>query len=334
MLKNIITPILCLFVFTSCCAYDGKEVKTTNEKRSQEQLTSDSQSARTNIPLTTVPVSDDGNPASFEMAHAISSGDVQQRIDNDLENGKPIVVHVIVALCDNAHQGIVRVSESLGNGQNVNTNLYWGAMYGFRSFLTNPNQANFKVVSCQDSPVPGVLQKMVLYKQIKRSNVFRDVLVVGEAWDGREMEKAVKRFLSIAAGNNRENNSVAVNERQIAFSSGGASALVVFIGHNGLMDFELEALPDKNPDSQAKSSVVLACASKPYFLDILLEGGSHPLILTTGLMAPEAYTLEAVINAFVTGKTSSGIKEAAAAAYQKYQKCPLSAARRLFYAEP
>lgn len=44
-------------------------------------------------------------------------------------------VHVFVALCDNENQGIIRVPEKLGNGQNPSSNLYWGAMYGVKSYF-------------------------------------------------------------------------------------------------------------------------------------------------------------------------------------------------------
>ena len=44
-------------------------------------------------------------------------------------------IHVFVALCDHINQGIVSVPESLGNGQNPTTNLYWGALYGVKLIL-------------------------------------------------------------------------------------------------------------------------------------------------------------------------------------------------------
>jgi hypothetical protein len=59
----------------------------------------------------------------------------------------------------------------------------------------------------------------------------------------------------------------------------------------------------------------------------LRAAGSKPLLLTTGLMAPEAYTLTAAIGAWVSG---ADVREAAAQAYHKYQKCGIRAARRLF----
>ncbi|MEM6697149.1 MAG: hypothetical protein AAF599_02045, partial [Bacteroidota bacterium] len=42
-------------------------------------------------------------------------------------------IHVFVALCDNVNQGIVPVPEHLGNGQDANSNLYWGAAYGVKN---------------------------------------------------------------------------------------------------------------------------------------------------------------------------------------------------------
>jgi hypothetical protein len=92
--------------------------------------------------------------------------------------------------------------------------------------------------------------------------------------------------------------------------------------------------PDESMKRQAAgSSIVLACASKPYFLDLLHAVESHPLLLTTGLMAPEAYTLDAVIRSWIGGSPVTAVREAAAAAYHKYQRCGLNAARNLFWSE-
>jgi hypothetical protein len=46
-------------------------------------------------------------------------------------------------------------------------------------------------------------------------------------------------------------------------------------------------------------------------------------------MAPEAYTLEAALTAWVNGADDAAVREKAAAAYHTYQKCGLNAARRL-----
>jgi len=50
-------------------------------------------------------------------------------------------------------------------------------------------------------------------------------------------------------------------------------------------------------------------------------------------MAPEAYSLEAAVAGWLAGEDGERIRNRAAAAYNKYQKCGLNGARRLFFAE-
>ena len=68
---------------------------------------------------------------------------------------------------------------------------------------------------------------------------------------------------------------------------------------------------------------------KPYFEKL----GCRSVLLTTGFMAPEAYSLEAAIAGWLAGEDAERIRNRAAAAYNKYQKCGLNGARRLFFAE-
>jgi hypothetical protein len=116
--------------------------------------------------------------------------------------------------------------------------------------------------------------------------------------------------------------------------AGGHAHLLAYVGHNGLMEFSLTSPNVDDSRNEPRSSVVLACASKEYFLDHLGATRLHPLLLTTGLMAPEAYTLEAVIRAWVGNGSTAQVVEAAAQAYDRYQKCGIGAARRLFWGSP
>ena len=64
-----------------------------------------------------------------QAAPPSTGSEVQTRVSSDLESGDPIVVHVVVALCDNKNQGIVPVPKSLGNGQcgvAAARRLFWG----------------------------------------------------------------------------------------------------------------------------------------------------------------------------------------------------------------
>jgi hypothetical protein len=94
------------------------------------------------------------------------------------------------------------------------------------------------------------------------------------------------------------------------------------------MDFQLPQY-SKQKDGTHREAIVLACASKQFFGDAVRASGAYPLLWTTGLMAPEAYTLKAVLDGWMAGENQQQIRDRAAAAYDKYQKCGLKAAHRL-----
>ena len=75
---------------------------------------------------------------------------------------------------------------------------------------------------------------------------------------------------------------------------------------------------------------MLACASKQFFGEALRASGAYPLLWTTNLMAPEAYTLEAALDGWIAGENREQIHDRASSAYAKYQKCGARAAGRLF----
>jgi hypothetical protein len=220
------------------------------------------------------------------------------------------VVHIVVALADNRYQGIVPVAASLGDGDVPSRNLYWGAGYGVKTFFQK-SQEWVLAGRCQPGRAP-VLERCVF--RHKRE----DVYLVADAYRGREIKQAVSDFLAFAAGRERE---------QVA---GAATAdLVVYVGHDGLMDFALDRYPD-SADDKRRDAIILACASKQFFTGALRRTGARPLLWTTGLMAPEAYVLEAALAGWVRNETAEQIRLRAAQAYDKYQHCGVKAARRLF----
>lgn len=61
----------------------------------------------------------------------------------------------------------------------------------------------------------------------------------------------------------------------------------IFLGHNGLMDFDLEHYPVSR-DNKKREVIVFGCISEPYFKERLERAGASPYLLTTNLMASEA----------------------------------------------
>lgn len=265
------------------------------------------------------------------LAAVGSEAETQTRVTRDAAAGRPIVVHVVVALCDNVNQGIVRVPASLGNGQNSASNLYWGAAYGVCTYLEG--HGGWMRVPVEQPPDTRIRERAVFFNSVRRDGKVASVYVVADAWDGAEIRSAIERFLEMASGGAAEKITVPRVPAVETIVAGGSAHLVAFVGHNGLMDFSIDGPMRRADEAGAGSSVVLACASKPYFLDRLRLVGSHPLLLTTGLMAPEAYTLEAAIRSWAAGDGVAATREAAASAYSRYQHCGLRSARNLFWGE-
>jgi len=192
------------------------------------------------------------------------------------------VIHVFVALCDNVNQGIVPVSASLGNGDNPTTNLYWGAAFGVKTFFGKSK--DWELVAETQNPSPAILDRLI-FKQ-KRADVF----MVADAYRGKEISQAIWDFLEASSGKPGEHLSFTKAGRQLTFNSGGSSDLVVYVGHDGLMDFTLQSTP-KARDNRKRKAIILACVSQKYFAKPLERTGAVPLVWTTGLMAPEAYIL-------------------------------------------
>lgn len=226
------------------------------------------------------------------------------------------VIHVLVALCDNQYQGIVKVPSGIGNGQNAKTNLYWGAGYGVK---THFNRSSEWIAQPTIAPSdPHILERAV-WKH-KDSAVY----MVADAYDGRYIKETTEDLFRYASGAGESQLTVSGTTITI----GGGADLIAYVGHDGLMEFDLEETYPAQDEKQ-RESIILACVSKSYFAPYLKQTGAKPLVWTTGLMAPEAYTLKAALNGWVAHETDEQIRQRAAKAYDHYQKCGINGARRL-----
>lgn len=257
---------------------------------------------------------------------------VQDRIDADVAAGQPVVVHLIVALCDNVNQGIVPVPAALGNGQDPKSNLYWGALYGVRTHLGKT--AGWKALDTAAPDNQPILERVVFRASVKRNGHVAPVYVVADAWDGVHIREAMVSYFEMAAGRSGVLVDATGETAPVRLRAGGSAHLIAFVGHDGLMDFSLDLPKAPVADAPPRSALALSCASKSYFLDHLNAAGAQPVLLTTGLMAPEAYTLDAALRAWAGTGTTESVVEASAQAYNRYQKCGIKGARRLFWGGP
>ena len=233
---------------------------------------------------------------------------------------KPRIIHVMVALCDNVNQGIVPVPKSIGNGQDPNNNLYWGARYGVRTYLKqSPNWDLIKTEKNTETLPYKVLERIVFKHQKE------DVYLVADAYDGANIQMTTLNFIFSSGGYQRD--TIAVNGVELPI--GGSSDLIAYIGHNGLMDFIYPFGCVLPANCEKRDVILLGCITKRYFKEIMNCMDVNPILWTTGLMAPEAYTLDAAIQGWINNESGEGIQNRAAAAYHKYQKCGMKGAQNL-----
>jgi hypothetical protein len=232
----------------------------------------------------------------------------------------PRTIHAFVALCDNEHQGIVPVRPELGNGDDAAHNLYWGARYGVKTFFRESD--DWEALSSNNTPGEPIVERCIFRHRTLR------VYLIADAFRGRAIKQSIVDFLNAAAGLQPQEVPVPGQPSVKALRGGGVADLIVYVGHDGLMDFTLDEIPQR-ASSSGRDAIVPACRSKSFFAEPLRAAGARPLLWSTGLMAPEAYTLKAALDGWVLGEPAEAIRERAAQAYHKYQKCGLTAARRL-----
>lgn len=208
-------------------------------------------------------------------------------------------IMVFIALADNASQGIVPVPKAIGNGDDPEKNLYWGTADGLKGFF---DKSKFwKMKEKKDTPDGNVLRVRVY------ENKEKNVLLTAKAYKGTAIKSCIIDF-------------------EAALSSGGYD-LVVYIGHNGLMDFSLP-LPTKG--SKTTDCMVLCCKSEVFFKGRIEATGSRPILLTQQLMYPGSFLLDAAARSWLDGKNCKDIRNSASLAYAENQKITQKSALTIF----
>jgi hypothetical protein len=216
-------------------------------------------------------------------------------------------IYVIVSLVDNASQGIVPVPVKIGNGDDPHHNLYWGAAYGVKTFLSKAN--GWRKLGCEKDISETILERCQFSWKDK-------LTVTADAYRGSRIDQAMLDFMQQAA----------------TPPDAAKREMVVFIGHDGLMDAQNQPVIGRFPKHAGhdKQAVVLACMSDEFFAEHLLAAGSKPVVTTFSFMAPEAYVLEAIARGFADQTSEAELRSSAGIAYAKYQRISAKAGKSVF----
>jgi hypothetical protein len=202
------------------------------------------------------------------------------------------VIHVLAALCDNDFKGIVKVAKTPGNGDNTETNLYWGCDGGVRAAFRKSSRWN--LVKITKNPKAFVLERAIFLH--KESNT----LLVADAYRGRYIKNTLDDFFALLAGRKIDNADEQAPQPNQIIHAGSNASLVVYVGHNGLMDIQFDSFPSGRSEKEA---IVLCCKSQQYFQSILNACHVKPVLLTTQLMYPGAMILEEALEGWIKGET-------------------------------
>jgi hypothetical protein len=215
-----------------------------------------------------------------------------------------------VPLCSNAQ--IDCGSPIAGRPGDLEHNTYWGAVFGARRFFERKGSGWDRVELTRGGPV--FLERAVYRRWVPRAAGDRvEELVVLQAVHGDAIDKAVDHFFHMAAEGAR-----------VAFQDGDrrrdeAVTVAGYAGHNRLMDGKELPAPAQHARAPIPS-FVLACESEPYFTPALRSAGSDPLVMTSTLMAPEGYLIDAVARGLGEGLPARELRARAVAAYAKWQR--------------
>ncbi len=245
--------------------------------------------------------------------------EILARLKQKVVEGKPLVAHILVALCDNDHQGIVPVPKTLGDGMNPRSNLYWGALYGIKTHFKKSKDWIF--LESIPNPSADVLERVIFKKKYKAGH---EVLLIADAYRGDRMKACLQDFFASTAGIKTE--ALSIENKEVGLFS--KADLIGFNGHNGLMDVAVDIPKKENETFQ--DAAIIGCISYDYFIEPLQKSGAYPLITTTGLMAPEAYVFEGILNSWGALQEEKAVHSHAARAYHQYQKCGIGGATNLF----
>jgi len=176
------------------------------------------------------------------------------------------------------------------------SDLYWGKMYGIKPYFSRSN--NWEIIQTTH-PDEKVLEQILFYNS--KQNIYLDAM----AYHTDSIKRTITDFIECAY-------------------DADTNKLVIYVGHDGLMDFDLDILPQKN-----KCDVmVFSCASDYYFSPFV-----NMILSTYTFMAPEAYVVMAAIESWATHDNEMEIRKKTAKAYAKYQKTTVTQAERTFLEE-
>jgi hypothetical protein len=261
--------------------------------------------------------------AAGESSEAAWLAALSERVVAELAEGKPLVVQVHAPLCDATI--IPCGNAKLGDGDNLDTNLYWSTTPGFGKWFSRRGGGWKKVLERRgDETGDGDVLALLVYRRTmvapaawkKRGAPKRfEVYVVICGWRGKAIDRALAAYARELSGLEERVIELPAGE---VLRAGGAAQLVAFSGHNRLMDVGAYEWPA--PGAKAIGAIAVACLTADYMDRRVPAPTRVPLLMTRDFLFANAAPVEAVVLAFARGGGYREMRLAAAEAYAGVQK--------------
>jgi hypothetical protein len=265
------------------------------------------------------------------------------RLSKDLAAGRPLVVTVYVALCDNDSQGIVPVrNRSICDGDRPMENMYWA---GENALAGVAKAGRWKSVRRVEDPEGDVMIEQVWLKRARPGPGLRalgvegpfDVYVVGRAYRGSRIGRAFADYLRAV----HDDAALELEVGEGRLSYGGAGHVVGYVGHDYMMDVmpgseeadDIEAA-SRGASPSPKGVFALACAGDSWIRPTISRANVYVLALNVYLAFPNARAIGGVLEGVIAGGDGRAIHLAAARGFAKGQGCGLGWARKALATGP
>jgi hypothetical protein len=269
-------------------------------------------------------------PKPLTAAKSAPSGWGSSSAADDVRAGKPLVIEVFVPLCSDAKGGACGKHPGAGDPDDLESNLYWGAVWGARRFLERKWLGWTRTESGQGE---GWEIERATYKRTVNGSRWGvdgsvDVYLVLHAVQGDQGSEALERFRDKASGGGkiRFHDGSGIREESVH--------VVGFMGRNPLLKNgrvpKRVELPEASKSSAAIPSFSIAAYSRETLAPWLQSSGSPALLLARGAVASEGYLLESIARGLAENDRGWALTERATKTYSKYKKLPANVAKAHF----
>ncbi|GJQ27613.1 MAG: hypothetical protein HBSAPP02_26450 [Phycisphaerae bacterium] len=289
-------------------------------------------SARHAAPTSQPPLSISAAPVRppTEQATQRRAETFERMLVDEIQRDRRLLVVVHVALA-----GPSKRSQALRPAFDLRSDLRWGAMYGFATYLSRlpgwrrVQEFQLQVIADQaDRAAPaaeGVVDSVLLRSTVRPDAAWQargvkqpfDVFVLGIAYAPDATLTAMQACVQQAMG--RRSTRLTLDREGPVLDR--PPVVVGYLGRNAVAEEPVDLFAALRTDAPIPTGVFFAASHSALQLHAAcVHHGLYPVLFAREPIVPEAYLIEGILSALDSGKLDDGFLDSAATAYARRQK--------------